>query len=302
MHFQISTTVTRDNVEGLSDIFSELGALSISLSDAKDEPLFQLSPEDNPHWQHTTIHALFDSMVSADAIVEDIQNNHPKFSSCDFYIEKVKNKNWVVETQKQFHPQQFGKLWVCPQWEKENFSKLHKNSIVVYLEPGLAFGTGTHPTTQLCLTWLSENIPHANFNAHSNLSVIDYGCGSGILALAACALGAKNVYATDHDIQALESTRNNEKYNRFKTQLHIVNTTDIQSARAHIVVANILANPLIDLAPTLTKLLLPHGQLILSGILLEDADRVFAAYKNHFAQMNLQHQDGWVLMSLNLRG
>lgn len=290
-HFQISVTTSPSTIETLSDIFMELGAEAITMTDAKDEALFQLSPEDEPLWQQTTLHALFDNKYSPDTVIAHIKNLFPEYESLDFYVEKVQNTNWVEQTQKQFHAQQFRKLWICPQWEKSNFEKSHKREkYVAYIEPGLAFGTGTHPTTQLCLTWLANN-------TLSNKIVIDYGCGSGILALGACALGAKAVYATDHDPQALIATHNNAHYNTFLTPLHCVSTKDIQSVRADIIVANILANTLIDLEPTLSSLLLPNGKLILSGIMSEDADRVISAY-HHFKNTAMQSKDGWVLIEL----
>lgn len=291
-HFQISVTTSPSSIETLSDIFMELGAAAITMTDAKDEPLFQLSPEDGPLWQQTTLHALFDTKYSPDIIITHIKELFPEYASLDFYVEKVEQTNWVEQTQKQFHPQQFGKLWICPQWEKTDFEKSHKREkYVAYIEPGLAFGTGTHPTTQLCLTWLADN-------TLNNQIVIDYGCGSGILALGACVLGAKAVYATDHDPQALIATNNNAEYNTFSTPLHCVSTQDIQSVRANIIVANILANTLIDLEKTLSNLLLPNGKLILSGILSEDADRVVQAYQNHFRKTTIQTKDGWVLIEL----
>ena len=291
-HYQISITVTPNQIELLSELFSDLGADAVTMIDAKDEPLFQLSPEDNPHWQHTTLQALFNATIPAKKMIDKIKKNHPEFQACHFDIEKIENKNWVEETQKQFHAQKFGKLWICPQWEKNNFLQAHKNAPVVFIEPGLAFGTGTHPTTQLCLTWIAKNVAHE--------SVIDYGCGSGILALAALALGAKIVFATDHDPQALESTGNNYTYNHFNDAiLHVRKINEMQLIKTEIVIANILANPLIELAPTLTQLLLPNGKLILSGILSHDADRVFAAYQNHFTRIDTQEKEGWVLMELH---
>lgn len=295
-HFQISVTATSNQIDLLSDIFFELGADAVSMTDAQDEPLFQITPEDEPLWQQTTLHALFNSDLSAEQMINQIKRQHSEFQSLNFYIEKVAQKNWVEETQKYFHAQQFGDLWICPQWEKESFEKTHdrKKSPVVFIEPGLAFGTGTHPTTQLCLTWL------ATHNLKNN-SVIDYGCGSGILALAALALNAKEVYATDHDHQALISTGNNEKYNSFKNKLIILNTEEIKSVRANIIIANILANPLIELAPQLTELLLPNGKLILSGVLANDADRVAKAYESNFTRTDTVTHADWVLIELRMK-
>lgn len=290
-HFQISATVSDNTIEILSDIFLELGAEAITMTDATDEPLFQLSPDDAPLWKNTTLHALFNSTDSADQIVQSIKNNYVQFHALNFYIEKIESKNWVEETQKYFHAQQFNHLWICPRWEKNEWLKKNKSkkNPVVFIEPGLAFGTGTHPTTQLCLIWLATH-------PLKNKAVIDYGCGSGILALAACSLNAKTVWATDHDDQALLSTENNAKYNHFKNALFIVNTDKIKSAHADIIVANILANPLIALTETFKNLLLPKGKLILSGILASDANRVAAAYENYFTRVDTQQKDEWVLM------
>lgn len=291
-HIQISVTTEPKHIETLSDIFFEYGADAVTMTDAKDEPLFQLSPEDNPHWQLTTVQALFDESIQAENIIEEIKKNYPEYGDLDFYIERIMPKNWVAETQKQFQPQQFGDcLWVCPQWEKDAFKKSgrDKKNPVIFIEPGLAFGTGTHPTTQLCLTWIATH-------SLKNKTVIDYGCGSGILALGALAVGAKTVWATDHDPQALESTHANAAYNQFDHAFHIVSTDAIASARAEVVIANILANPLITLASTLTELTAPKGTLVLSGILANDAQRVAAAYQEHFAQTHLEKQGEWVLI------
>lgn len=293
-HFQISVTTPPDNIEILSDIFFDLGADAVTMTDAQDEPLFQLAPEEEPHWQHTTLHALFNSEYSADTIIQTIFEQHPELKILRFYSEKVENKNWVEVTQKQFHAQQFANLWICPQWEKSEWEKnpRYKKDPVVFIEPGLAFGTGTHPTTQLCLTWLATH-------SLKKQTVIDYGCGSGILALAAMAMDAKTVFATDHDAQALTSTENNASYNQFSSTLHILDTDAIQSTRANIVVANILANPLIELAPRLIGLLLPGGTLVLSGILAHDADRVASAYENHFTHRKTEVSGEWVLIEFS---
>jgi len=295
-HFQISVTVAENQVELLSDLFSELGAQAVTMTDAKDEPLFQTAPEENPLWQHTTLHALFNTDISADHIVQSIKHDHREFDDIHFYVEKIADANWVETTQKQFHPQQFGDLWICPQWEKQSWEKKqgrNKNS-VVFIEPGLAFGTGTHPTTQLCLHWLATH-------TLKNKTIIDYGCGSGILALAALALNAQKVWATDHDHQALISTANNENYNTFKNRLSIVTTEEIKNARAEIIVANILANTLINLSECLRELLLPNGKLILSGVLIEDADRVAKEYEKHFTHTLTLEKEEWVLMAFQLK-
>ncbi len=293
--FQITVNTTRDFAETLSDDFFELGALSVTMTDAEDEPLFEIDLKEKPLWQNMIITALFDQTISAKKIILKIKNINPAYQLLNFQSETIAEKNWVAESQQYFHAQQFGEnLWVCPEWEKENF-KLPDNNKAIFIEPGLAFGTGTHPTTQLCLEYISNHPP-------KNKLVIDYGCGSGILALAAIALGAQKVFATDHDILALESTHNNASYNLFdKNNLIILKTNEINNTQADLMLANILANPLIELAPILTNLILPNGILILSGMLINDTDRVFAAYHNNFELERTAEKDGWALMELRKR-
>ena len=288
---QIVITTTPDLIDELSDELMALGALAISLTDAKDNPVFQTAPEETPLWEETTIKALFPEDTLIDPLVDELKKTNPKFANLSPTIEAVANKNWVEETQKQFPPQQFGTLWVCPEWEKAALQKKPSDP-VIYIAPGLAFGTGTHPTTKLCLEWLSNNPP-------KNLSVVDYGCGSGILALAALILGADTVYATDHDPQALESTQHNAACNDFQhSTLHIKETNEMSGIQSDLVLANILANPLIELAPTLIALLKPDATLILSGLLEADIERVTKAYQQHCAVVDTLTHDGWALVRL----
>lgn len=294
MFIQISAVVPADQIDLLSELFFALGAETVTDIDAEDEPLFQTSPEDRPHWQRTAVQGLFvfeacDNVNAVCApIIDNIQSNHTIFASTPFHIQVIENKNWVAETQKYFQPQKFGNLWVCPQWERDSFSE----KPVIFIEPGLAFGTGTHPTTQLCLTWL------ATYEL-KNKTVVDYGCGSGILALAACAVGANTVYATDHDVQALESTLNNAQYNAFDVGVLQTRTTDnMQNIQADIVVANILANTLIALVAILTSIVKEKGVLVLSGVLREDVNRVVAVYETDFIVQDIQYQEEWSLIVL----
>lgn len=313
--FQISATVSPENIDLLSELFFAFDAATVTCVDAKDQPLFQVGLKEHPHWDHTTVQGLFvldqtlnesestraqasrDDRTRAQAsraeqIIQTIKSDHSVFTDTVFTVTEIENKNWVEETQKNFQPQCFSGLWVCPQWEKENFIAQHPNEKVIYIEPGLAFGTGTHPTTQLCLKWLAEN-------SIDNKIVVDYGCGSGILALAACALSAKEVYATDHDEQALESSKNNLMYNDFSvSQLHLRTTNNMHDVKADIVVANILANTLINLADPLIALLKPGAQLVLSGVLRNDVDRVVAAFQSHCHLMDVSYQEDWSVITL----
>lgn len=283
---QISVSTDPDLVDDLSDQLMEMGALAISLTDAQDEPLFQLTPEEEPLWQLTTLNALFPEDTVVDSLINTIKHSDERFKQLNFTSEVIAEKNWVAETQKQFPAQKFGSLWVYPEWEKDSAQKTPS----IFIAPGLAFGTGTHPTTKLCLEWLSSNPP-------KSAMVIDYGCGSGILSLAAQAMGAAEVFATDHDPQALQATIHNASCNHFSnSSLHAIKTNEMQNLQADILLANILANPLIDLEPTLIALTKPGGTIVLSGLLNEDIDRVSAHYQKSCTLIDTKTHDGWALL------
>ena len=284
-YLKLSITTTPDHVEPLSESLMALGALSVSFQDAEDEPIFQTAVAETPLWQRTKVDALFDANVSIETIIKALQSEHSNFMDLDFYVEKIEEQDWVRITQQQFHPQEYGKnLWVCPAWDDAH----DLPGTVVKIDPGLAFGTGTHPTTASCLAWLAENPPKAK-------QVIDYGCGSGILSLAALALGAKKVWAVDHDQQAIIATNNNAALNDFYDPKRLlVSLPEACSAtKSDYVIANILANPLIELAPTLIEFLQPNGILVLSGILAKEIDRVASAYDKMLTRIDTTLQDEW---------
>lgn len=291
---EISTTTNHTIANALADYLTEIDALAVTLTDAKDEPLFQLEPDDEPLWSRTTVTALFHADTHVKQLLSQIKND-TDFSGLDFSIKPIIDQNWVAETQKLFHAQAFHQLWVCPAWEKNDFLKKHPDAKkTLFIEPGLAFGTGTHPTTQLCLTWLADN-------KLKDKTVIDYGCGSGILALAALALDAALVYATDHDPLALDATHNNLAHNTFDpNRLDVRTTHNMANCKADIIIANILANPLITLAPTLTQFMHKNSILVLSGLLIEDVDRVIAAYAPTCRQVDTKIQADWALLTLRL--
>jgi len=181
---------------------------------------------------------------------------------------------------------QFGRqLWVCPFGEDPP----DPDAVVVHLDPGLAFGTGTHPTTGLCLGWLDANPP-------TGQQVIDYGCGSGILAMAAYKLGAAQVHAVDIDPQALQATRDNAARNGIETGIQVLNPDELGPAAVGLIIANILANPLIELAPELASRVASDGHIILTGILSEQADAVMDAYRPWFEFAMPVYREEWVLL------
>ncbi len=290
-YLKISITTSAELAEVISAYLMEQSALSVSLEDAADQELFQLEPNETPLWQHTKVVALFTEQTNPDAIIEQLAAQLNLSEPLDCEIEQLAEQDWVRLTQQQFQPQCYAEqLWVCPSW----YDTHELTGDIVRIDPGLAFGTGTHPTTALCLDWLAKHPPHKQI-------VIDYGCGSGILALATLALGAKEVFAVDHDTQALEATYHNGTLNAFvKEQLYILLPEQLPVIKADVVIANILANPLIELAPLLIERLNPNGQLILSGILEKEIATVAAAYEKKLTQIDVSVQDEWArLVFLN---
>ncbi len=270
-----------------SDALMEHGALSVTLQAADDEEVFQLMPEDAPLWQSTRVDAFFEEDQNIAALVAVCQQVLKLDSPLAYVVEPVIDQDWVRITQKNFSAQCFGDdLWVCPSWDKAP----EQAKTVVFLDPGLAFGTGTHPTTALCLEWL------ANHDCRHK-QVVDYGCGSGILALGAAARGAEYVVATDHDNQALEATQNNAALNaNLQNKISIVSCDEVPNKPVDIVLANILANPLITLKSTLIDLMKADGILVLSGIMASEQDKIKAAYDDVIEFKSIKEHDGWVVM------
>ena len=285
-------------VEALSDTLMESGALSVDVSDAAagtptERPLFA-EPGSAPavNWALNRVVALFQQDAAVASIVPAALQTCALPAGTAYGIDRVDDQDWVRLTQAQFTPQQISsRLWVIPTWHEV----VDTAAINIRLDPGLAFGTGTHPTTRLCLRWLDEHLAHLTPGA----TVIDYGCGSGILAIAAMKLGAASAAGIDIDEQALLAARHNARQNHTEVsyfaaedELH----AQLKSA-ANVVVANILANPLTVLAPLLARLTLPGGQVVLSGILATQADEVRASYQPWFDMNTTEPEDEWVLLA-----
>ncbi|QLH43940.1 MAG: 50S ribosomal protein L11 methyltransferase [Coxiellaceae bacterium] len=259
----------------------------MSSSDAADEPIYEPALSTTPAWQQTQVLGLFPADFDPLVILLAIQTHYAELTET-VHFTIVNEQNWIAQTQANFTPKKFGEhLWVCPSWH----SVTDPLAIVVNLDPGVAFGTGTHPTTALCLEWLANNPP-------KNKTVIDYGCGSGILAIAAIKLGAKQVIAVDHDPQALEATRVNAERNKITASQLITMTVDQTIEHpVDLLLANILAQPLIELAPLFKELLKPQGVLILSGILSNQTEMVKAAYSRWCEFTSIVAQDEWVRLA-----
>lgn len=270
------------------------GCQAVTLIDTNDVPVFEPIRGTTPLWQHTTVQGLFESNVDIDELVRAV-NQVIKSESLDvgpIKTEIVEDKDWEREWMDNFQPIQCGdRLWIVPSWLKPP----QPDAVNLKLDPGLAFGTGTHPTTFLCLQWLNDHI-------QSGEKVLDYGCGSGILGLAALLLGAEHMDGIDIDPQALTATDNNALTNSIETAHYRVTTepTDLKS-QYDIVVANILAGPLCDMAEQICSYLAPGGELALSGILQHQSQDVISNYRQFINFDPITEKDGWVRLSGRLK-
>lgn len=284
---QVRLAIQPEQAEHWEDTLLELGAVSVTFMDGEDQPIYEPDLGTTPLWSHTHLLALFEDNVDAQALAQHIKllggENTPELD-----IERIEDQDWERSWMDNFHPMRFGqRLWIVPSWH----AAPEPEAVNLLLDPGLAFGTGTHPTTALCLEWL-DGQPLDDCN------VLDFGCGSGILAIAAKLLGAKQLTCTDIDVQALEATRDNANRNAIAAEDMLVYLPeDMPHQQFDVVLANILAGPLVSLAPQLIAHTRTGGRLALSGILAEQAQEVRDAYSDAFALDPTAEKDGWVCIS-----
>jgi len=283
---QINTVVPEALAEPLSDAFMEANAASVTFEDAKDQPIFEPELGTTPIWTQTKVVGLFDAEVETQPIIDLLISMVPNLKTENFKIEQLEDKDWVRAWMDEFKPMSFGeRLWIVPTWCEAP----EPEAVNLMLDPGLAFGTGTHPTTSLCLSWLDRH-------DLSDKDVIDYGCGSGILALAAKKLGAKSVSGTDIDPQAIKASEQNAERNQESIPFALVK--DFESEPVDLLLANILAGPLKELAPEFARLLKTDGTLVLSGLLANQANGLIEHYRSHGIQLdNIETLEEWGLLS-----
>ena len=284
---QISFEVKKSETDLVSEVLMGLGSVSITYSDALDDAIYEPPVGQTPLWDNVKVNALFSSEVNQKSIETSISD------ICNIVVidtVKLKDRVWEEECQKDFPSMRFGKrLWVCPSWDTESI--LSNDSIVIHMDPGLAFGTGTHQTTSLCLEYLDSNPP-------KNLRVIDFGCGTGILAIAAAKFGAKSVIAIDNDPQAVLSSKENVAKNKCENTITTIHLIDQESDnKCDLLIANILANPLVELEPLFSDLVHTKGMLLLSGILKEQVDRVVKCYSINFSNIEVANKGEWFRIS-----
>ncbi|GHY11394.1 50S ribosomal protein L11 methyltransferase [Vibrio cholerae] len=286
---QIKLNATNDNAEAIGDmLMEETGAVSVTFLDAKDTPVFEPLPGETRLWGDTDVVALYEADMDTSLILQQIKASNMLAEGFAHKVEQVEDKDWEREWMDNFHPMQFGRrLWICPSWREVP----DPQAVNVMLDPGLAFGTGTHPTTALCLEWL-DNLDLSGKN------VIDFGCGSGILAIAAIKLGAAKVIGIDIDPQALLASKDNAARNGVEDQIDVYLPKDQpEGLMADVVVANILAGPLRELSPIIKGLLKPGGQLAMSGILDTQAESVAEFYRDDLELDPIAEKSEWCRIS-----
>jgi ribosomal protein L11 methyltransferase len=292
MPWLCATLLAPENaVEALSDALLEAGALAVDVQDAaagtpEERPIFaELGEAPASGWRLNRVGALFDIAADVQAQVPAALAAAGLDARTAFSLERIEDADWVRLTQSQFQPLCITpRLWIVPSWHEAP----DPAAINIELDPGVAFGTGAHPTTRLCLRWLAATVGPGD-------DVIDYGCGSGILAIAALKLGARSALGIDIDAQAVAAARLNAARNGVAARFATADAA--AAAPAQIVVANILANPLAVLAPLLARLTRPGGRIALSGILAGQAEGVLAAYAGAFAMRRGDEDEGWVLLT-----
>jgi ribosomal protein L11 methyltransferase len=292
---QLTLAIGSANPEPFEDALLEVGASSITLEDAADDPVLEPAPGTTPLWPTVQLKALFDAASDRDFILAALRDAvgaelpHAQF-------EDIADRVWEREWLKDFKPMRFGRrLWICPAGMRPARALIDETAeglppVFIDLDPGLAFGTGTHPTTALCLEWLDGGNLKDKF-------VIDYGCGSGVLAIAALMLGARAALAVDIDHQAVLATIDNAQRNGVLDKIVASTVADMKPQAADIVLANILAEPLDQLAPELAGLVLARGDIVLSGLLATQAGALAMRYGAWFDMTAPSTRDDWARLS-----
>lgn len=283
---ELSLTIREADRERVEIALEDIGALAITLLDAQDHPIFEPGVGETPLWPQIALSALFDADSDRTGLVHVLTELVPEIEPAQISFREVPDQDWTRVWMDQFKPMRFGRrLWIYPSNIEPPVGE--NTNVIVRLDPGLAFGTGTHPTTALCLEWLDATDLVGK-------TVIDFGCGSGVLALAALKLGAARVLGVDNDPQALAASRDNAERNGVSDRLTLSMPEDFMDAPADVLVANILAGPLVELAPRFAASLKPLGSFALSGILEEQQHELLDRYREWFDALVVTTRDGWV--------
>jgi len=286
--WQFSLNCQASEVEQIEGLMQDLGALSLSLGDAGDEPIYEPLPGTTPLWQESIVTATFDSATAPEVLYQQISSVLPQHLISSLRQHSLQEQDWEQAYKQHFHPIQCAPdLWIVPSWSEAP----DPQATIIALDPGLAFGTGGHPTTALCLGWLAANRPEG-------MRVIDYGCGSGILAIAAHKLGAAQVSAVDIDAQALSASAANIGSNGIAADRIPLSLPEaMDRSPVDLLMANILAGPLVELSEVFADLVRPRGTILLSGILKSQLDDIQSAYRPCFDLDPAQSREDWICIS-----
>lgn len=291
-YLQVTVSVAKEQAENVEDALLHFGALSCTFEDATDTPIHEPLPGKTPLWNAVEITGLFAETVDADLLTGLLLNELPVLSREHIATSGLQGREWERVWMEDFKPIKLNdRLWVVPTFCEAP----DKDAVNIAIDPGLAFGSGTHATTALCLRWLGkQNL--------KDKTIIDYGCGSGILAVAAAMLGAKSVHAYDIDPQALLATRENAQRNRVESSIEICQHDRELPVGVDIIVANILLGPLLDLPARFATLLIDEGKIGMSGVLGEQVASLASAYASRFRHCETELEDQWVLYSAKKQG
>jgi len=280
-YFELKIPCHKSEIVSIEDTLLSLGACSVTYRDAEDVAILEPAPGEMPLWQDIEVTGMFSKGTDENSIQKKIKRAFPKR---EIICKKLANQIWERTWLEHFKPMLFGQsTWIIP----SEFEIINEKAVNIMLDPGLAFGTGTHATTALCLEWIDEH-------DLKGLKVIDFGCGSGILAIAALKHGAKVAYCTDIDSQAIESTCINAENNNVSTGIQVVAVDEVlELKQLDVVLANILAAPLMGLVTTFEKILREGGELIMSGILAEQTDEVIEKFNQSFIDFQVKITDDW---------
>ncbi len=284
---QLMICAPTTEAEWIASLLETSGSVAVTMEDAANEEIFEPLPGEAPLWKQTRVVGLFDSKINIQVIIDKLGNEFSPRELPPYEVSTLADQDWERAWLESFKPMKFGsRLWIIP----TAYAPVEADAINLSLDPGLAFGTGTHPTTALCLQWLDRH-------DLSQKEVIDYGCGSGVLAIAAMLLGAKEVFALDIDPQALIATANNAEANKVGGKITTGIPSELPSKSGDVIMANILANPLIELSKSIVSQVKPGGHIVLSGILEKQKDEVLTAYSPWIKEHQVTIQDNWVMIN-----
>ncbi|MBJ6611620.1 MAG: 50S ribosomal protein L11 methyltransferase [Candidatus Thiothrix moscowensis] len=285
---QLVCHTTSRHQDTVVDTMEAAGAVSITWQDAEDDPILEPKPGEMRLWDNLVVTALYEEDTDLTELLLELEVRKIDWQISCLQQETIEDQPWERAWMDSFQPMCFGeRLWIYPSW----YETPDDDSVKLLLDPGLAFGTGTHPTTALCLEWLDGQ-------DMTGKAVLDYGCGSGVLAIAALKLGATQAVGTDIDPQALQATLDNAERNHIDlAQLHTCYPDALPQQTHDVVMANILAGPLVELAPVLLARLRKGGQLILSGILAEQTEAIINAYQSSLDNLIIKQKDDWIRVS-----